>query len=169
MSRPAPVKGAAAEGPPRAKEARLAPAAVRRGLVAGLLAWVFPGAGHFYLGARRRAYVFCGLLLLTLGLGLANAGNLAVYDPRTPWISRAKVLANLAIGPYEPLLRAALYGAPAYAAREPHEPQGAALTARRERSFRPYSGYGSAYLMAVGLMNLLLIFDAWDIGIGRKR
>ena len=29
--------------------------------------------------------------------------------------------------------------------------------------------YGCAYLLTAGLMNLLLVLDAWDIATGRKR
>jgi hypothetical protein len=28
--------------------------------------------------------------------------------------------------------------------------------------------YGCAYLLTAGLMNLLLMLDAWDIAVGRK-
>jgi len=40
----------------------------------------------------------------------------------------------------------------------------------------PYAGdvtaqgydYGTAFLLSAGLMNLLLVLDAWDVGTGRK-
>ena len=38
----------------------------------------------------------------------------------------------------------------------------------RERARSPVSIYGTAYLWTAGLMNLLLLFDVWDIGRGRK-
>ena len=38
----------------------------------------------------------------------------------------------------------------------------------RERTRSPLSIYGTAYLWTAGLMNLLLLFDVWDIGMGRK-
>ncbi len=37
----------------------------------------------------------------------------------------------------------------------------------RERARSGVSIYGTAYLWTAGLMNLLLLFDVWDIG--RKR
>jgi len=33
----------------------------------------------------------------------------------------------------------------------------------------PTYEYGCAYLLTAGLMNLLLVLDAWDIATGKKR
>lgn len=144
---------------------------LRRALRAAQLAWLFPGAGHLYLGARRRAAVFCTLVLLTVGLGVACDGNLGIIDARrAPVLTTLQVGAHLSLGPLDPLLRLSMYGSLLY-----REEQGggspvkaAALERRRRRFYRPYSNYGSTYLLAAGLMNLLLILDAWDIGIGRR-
>ena len=38
----------------------------------------------------------------------------------------------------------------------------------RERARSGVSIYGTAYLWTAGLMNLLLLFDVWDIGTRRK-
>jgi hypothetical protein len=38
----------------------------------------------------------------------------------------------------------------------------------RDRIRSSASAYGTAYLWTAGLMNLLLLFDVWDIGKGRK-
>ncbi len=151
---------------------RLESRAVQRGVTAAILAWVFPGAGHWYVGARGRAAIFSVLVLLTVVLGVLCDGNLAVTDDRAPVLSRLQVLSNLALGPMEPALRWSFYGRLVYKGGEaittmdPASQQ--ALQRRRERTFRAFSGYGSTYLMAAGLMNLLLLLDAWDIGIGRK-
>jgi len=37
----------------------------------------------------------------------------------------------------------------------------------RRRARSAVSIYGTAYLWTAGLMNLLLLFDVWDIGRGR--
>lgn len=151
---------------------RLEGRAVQRGLTAAVLAWVFPGAGHWFVGARVRAGVFAGLVLLTVALGVVCDGNLAVIDDRAPVLSRLQVLSNLALGPVEPALRWSFYGQLVYRGGEAITTLDAdsqrALQRRRERTFRTFSAYGSTYLTAAGLMNLLLLFDAWDIGIGRK-
>ncbi len=142
-----------------------------RGVLAGFLAWLFPGAGHFFLGARREAVVYLVLVLGSLGLGLGLGGNLAMVDPRLPVLSGMHVFSNLGLGPMEPLIRTALYGSPAYV-RHGEAPPALGpppVTRRWKRSFSTWSGYGNGYLTLAGLMNLLVILDAWDIGSGRKR
>jgi len=148
--------------------------AIKRGVRGAFLAWLVPGAGHFALGARRRAVVFFAVIVFTIGIGLACDGNLAVVDAqRAPVLSGLQLVGNVALGPVEPLIRYALYGRLVYQ----HPGEGSpvpsakkrAIDVRTQRSFRAFSIYGTAYLMAAGLMNMLLIMDAWDIGIGRRR
>jgi len=151
---------------------RLDSTAVSRGLLAGFLAWLFPGAGHFFVGARLRAGIFCGLIALALALGALNDGNLPVVDSRAPVLSRLQVASSLALGPIDPALRLLFYGRVVYRGDDGGTLQAGvnqeSLQRRRERMFRTWSAYGSAYLVAAGLMNLLLVLDAWDIAIGRK-
>ncbi|MDQ7006923.1 MAG: hypothetical protein Q9Q40_06795 [Acidobacteriota bacterium] len=145
-------------------------AAMGRGLLAGALTWLLPGLGHWYLGRRRRALAFLVLVGAAFGVGLACGGNLAVVDDlRAPVLTKLQVLADLSLGPIEPLTRKAIYGELVYRNPRPGSTRlPPALEQRRQRSLRPWSLYGSSYLLAAGLMNILLIFDAWDIGIGRK-
>lgn len=146
--------------------------AIWRGIQAGFLAWLFPGAGHLFLKARLRAGVFAGLVLVAVVLGCAFDGNLPVIDGATPFLSRLQVGASLALGPMEPVMRQVFYGRVVLQGDDGRAILEAddipALKIRRERSFRTWNSYGSLYLMAAGLMNLLLILDAWDIAIGRK-
>ncbi len=141
-----------------------------RGLLAALLAWLFPGAGHFFLGARREGAVYLALVLGALGLGVGLGGNLAMVDPRLPVLSGLHVFSNLGLGPMEPLLRTTLYGAPTYVRHGEAPPAlgPAPVTRRWRRSFARWSAYGNGYMTLAGLMNLLVILDAWDIGSGRK-
>lgn len=150
--------------------AGLSSTAMARGLLAGFLAWLVPGGGHLFLGARLRGFVFLGLVTLTVSLGVAFDGNLSVVDARTPWLSKLQVAANIGMGPWEPLLRSSLYGKAVYVTEQVSNPQQLTppLYSRFKREFRPWSAYGSIYLMAAGLMNILLILDAWDIAIRRK-
>lgn len=150
--------------------ARLGATRIGRGLAAGLAAWLLPGLGHWVVGARRKAIVFFAVVASAVTTGFALHGNLAVSDPRTPFISRLQVVTNLAMGPIEPVMRAALYGALVYNGGDSllPGPRRPALERRRTRGFSTYSSYGTTYLLAAGLMNILLILDAWDIAIGRK-
>ncbi len=163
--------GKATRGPETAPEVdRLDASRIGRGLAAGVAAWVLPGLGHWIVGARRKAIIFFAVVASAITTGFALHGNLAVTDPRTPFISRLQVVTNLAMGPIEPAMRATLYGALVYNGGDAllPGPQRPALERRRARSFSTFSSYGTTYLLAAGLMNILLILDAWDIAIGRK-
>ncbi len=144
---------------------------VARGLLAGFVAWLLPGAGHFMLGQRARAAVFFVLVSACIGLGLLYDGNLALHDKiRAPWLSRLQVASNLAMGPIEPVIRRSIYGELIYSRVETGERPGpVAQEVRKQRFFKTWSGYGTAYFYLAGLMNILLILDAWDLSIGRRR
>ncbi len=133
-------------------------------------AWLLPGLGHIILGRTRRGLLFTLLLLGCYGLGLAHDGRLALRDQRQPLLTSMQVVANVGIGPADLLARLAVYGEGAYSL-----PAGIGDRSRDElsRTFRlrtrsALSIYGTAYLWTAGLMNLLLLFDVWDIGKGRK-
>jgi len=153
-------------------------AGARRGrlALACVLAWVLPGAGHWYLGRRARAGVFFCLVTLSFVLGAALNGRFSVRDRRAPLLSTLQVVACLGSGPMEIVSRALLYGAPIYfmpeedtlAAGESRRPRTSVGRLLRERNEARDSAYGTAYLWTAGLMNLLLILDVFDIGIGRK-
>ncbi|MGH9369433.1 MAG: DUF6677 family protein [Thermoanaerobaculia bacterium] len=125
------------------------PASPRRPLVAAALAWVFPGLGHLYLGRRRTAILFALIVTACFALGLSFEGRLYMVKSGQP----LTILATFA-----------LYGAGLLnvAARMLWDnPGGTILSVTYE--------YGCAYLLTAGLMNLLLILDAWDIATGRKK
>ena len=50
--------------------------------LAGLLAWLIPGAGHFYVGQKGRAAVFFIALNLTFWIGMAIGGLHSTVDPQ---------------------------------------------------------------------------------------
>ena len=74
------------------------------------------------------------------------------------------VIANLGVGPADLVARTVVYGKPAFTMG----PSGDVTATFRERARSAVSIYGTAYLWTAGLMNLLLLFDVWDIGRGRK-
>ena len=118
-----------------------------RSWTAAVLAWLIPGAGHLYLGKWGRAAIFFGLVLVSMALGLLLEGKLFVVVSEQP-LSRLGTLASMGMGPLYFVLR---YGV---------EYQGDIHAATYE--------YGGAFLLTAGLMNLLLVLDAWDISRGFK-
>lgn len=122
--------------------------ASRRRWVAVALAWLFPGLGHLYLGKRRSALVYAAVVTVTFILGLSFQGRLYSVEAGQP----LSILATFAV---------AGTGLLNLAARVLSDnPGGAVLSVTYE--------YGCAYLLTAGLMNLLLMLDAWDIAVGRK-
>jgi hypothetical protein len=116
--------------------------------LAAVLAWVFPGLGHLYLGRRRTALLYAIIVTVTFLLGLSFQGRLYTMDSSQP----LTILATFAVS------GAGLLN---IAARFLSDNPGGAILA-------PTYEYGCAYLLTAGLMNLLLMLDAWDIASGRK-
>lgn len=155
----------AAEPTPSTNGSAGAVPASRTWLAIGL-AWLFPGAGHIVLGRARRGILFGVLVWFSFGLGLAHDGRLALRDQRQPLLTTLQVVANLGVGPADLMARLRVYGEAAYTL--PAGRGGAKETPRtnifRERERSPVASYGTAYLWTAGLMNLLLLFDVWDVG-----
>jgi hypothetical protein len=125
-----------------------APAIPARAWIAVLLAWIFPGLGHFYLGRRRRALFYAAVVTATFLFGIAFEGRLYSPEPGAP----LTVLATFAVwgsGLLNVAARLLL-----------DNPRGTILAVTYE--------YGCAFLLTAGLMNLLLMLDAFDVAMGRK-
>ena len=146
------------------------PNQVPRTLLAVLAGWILPGLGHVLLGRVRRGLLFAAVLLGSYGLGLAHEGRLALRDERQPFLSGLQVIANVGIGPLDMLARRYIYGALVYSMPKGVQSGVANQYSRvfRERTRSALSIYGTAYLWTAGLMNLLLLFDIWDIGMARR-
>lgn len=111
------------------------------------VAWLVPGAGHFMLGRRGRGVTFFLLVLAAVVTGFLLMGNLYRVLPDQP----LTILATLgSMG----------MGAPYFFLRFYLGYQGDLTSVGFE--------YGTAFLLTAGLMNLLLVLDAWDIARGRK-
>ena len=111
-----------------------------------LASWAIPGAGHLWLG-RRKGLVFMVALPLMFTLGLAIHGRLFPFDLSEPLVGLA-ALADLGIGLTYFAANALGYGA------------GEVRAVTYE--------YGNAFLIVAGLLNLLVVIDAFDIALGRK-
>ena len=112
-----------------------------------LAAWAVPGAGHLWLGRRSKGLIFLLALPLMFAIGLALKGRLFPFD-MSEWLVGLAALADLGIGvPYF------IAGAVGYGSGEVR-----AVTYE----------YGNAFLIVAGLLNLLVVIDAYDVALGRK-
>jgi len=116
-------------------------------VVAVALAWLVPGLGHVYLKRWARGLAFCLLFAVALVVGYELEGKLYRPTAGQP-LSILGTLGSFGMGiPYLAL-----------------------------RFWMHYEGnimgsgfeYGTAFLLTAGLMNWLLVFDAWDISRGYK-
>ncbi|NIM01549.1 MAG: hypothetical protein GTN89_11995 [Acidobacteria bacterium] len=140
---------------------------VRRTLLSVFLGWLVPGFGHVMLGRVRRGVFFGVLLWASFGFGMAHDARLSLRDDKQPLLTGLQVVANLGMGPIDPIVRLFVYGEITYSMTAgDNAVQRVEKFRARERS--PLSIYGTAYVWTAGLMNLLLLFDIWDIGRGRR-
>ena len=156
---------------PADAEDKIAPSAAERvsPWLPCFLAWVFPGLGHLYLGRRRRAIVFCLVVLAAFTLGVGSSGCASIVDSEQP-LSYLATFDNLALGPLDLVARLVTFGSLSYRLpRDPADPRRAELTARLRSRVRGVTyEYGNTFLLTAGLMNILLILDVFDIASGRK-
>lgn len=133
------------------------------------LAWVFPGLGHLFLGKRRRAIVFCLVVLAAFTLGIGSSGCSSIIDGEQP-LSYLATFDNLALGPLDFVGRLVTFGSLSYRLPvNPADPRRRELTDRmRTRVKNVTYEYGNTFLLTAGLMNILLILDVFDIASGRK-
>lgn len=117
--------------------------------IAMALAYLVPGAGHLYLGRRQRGIAYFCIVVFMFAIGLAVDGDL--YAVTRTGGSLLRLLASLGS-------------------------MGAGLL-YWIADFKGVTGditsityeHGTAFVITAGLMNLLLVLDAFDIAEGRKQ
>lgn len=112
-----------------------------------LTAWAIPGAGHVWLGRQSKGFAFMAAIPLMFAVGLAVHGSLFPFDFSDPFIW-LPALAHVGVG--IPYFIASVLG----------------FGAGDVRAIG-YE-YGNAFLVVAGLLNLLVVIDAYDIALGRK-
>jgi hypothetical protein len=124
-------------------------AASEPGVIALVLAaaWAVPGAGHIWLGRRQKGLVFLIVLPLMFALGLLLEGRIFPLEVSEPLVALAAV-ADFGLG--VPWVIARVMGAGA----------GTVTAVTYE--------YGNSFLIVAGLLNFLVMLDAFDIAMGRK-
>ena len=116
--------------------------------IAMALAYLVPGAGHLYLGRRARAVTFFCIVVFMFAIGLWVDGDL--YTVGRAGGSLLRLLAALGS------MGAGLL----YWICDFKGIQGDITSITYE--------HGTAFVITAGLMNLLLVLDAFDISEGRK-
>ena len=109
--------------------------------------WVVPGAGHLWLGRRQKGLIFLIALSLMFAMGLALQGRLFPFQLSDVLVC-LEAFAELGLG--LPYFIASALGLGAGDVR--------AVTYE----------YGNAFLIVAGLLNLLVVIDAFDVARGRK-
>jgi hypothetical protein len=120
----------------------------KRSLTAMVLAYLVPGAGHFYLGYRARGLVFFTIVMLLFMIGMSIDGSL--YTLQESGGSLLKIMAS-----FGSMGAGLLY----FVAR----------ALGRHGDVRSITfEYGTTFTLTAGLMNLLLVLDCFDLAEGRK-
>jgi len=112
-----------------------------------LASWAIPGAGHLWLGRRSKGLIFLVALPVMFAIGLGLHGRLFPFDLSEPLVALAAV-ADVGIG-LTYFIAAAL---------------GFGTGDVRAITYE----YGNAFLIVAGLLNLLVVIDAYDVAMGRK-
>ena len=110
-------------------------------------AWVVPGAGHLWLGRAQKGLIFLVALPLMCASGLWLEGRLFPFELGQPLVALA-AFADIGIGVPYCVAKAMGLGAGRVIAQ----------------SFE----YGNAFLIVAGLLNMLVVLDAFDVAEGRK-
>ena len=113
------------------------------------LAWAVPGAGHLMLRRRQKGLTFLIALTMMFTTGLWLEGRIFPlgFDLSQPLVGLAAI-ADLGIG------------LPYVVAKFMGQGGGRVVAITYE--------YGNAFVIVAGLLNLLVVLDAWDVAEGRK-
>ena len=125
--------------------------------VIGLAAWFIPGAGHIMLKKRVRAALMGGAVWLCFFIGLSMGGHM--YDLSNGDGTLSSTLLQI------PPMIANLGTGALYIISWLLDVGFAEVRAQAERVTYEY---GNTFLLIAGLLNYLVMLDAFDIAAGRK-
>jgi hypothetical protein len=115
------------------------------------LAWLIPGGGHFLLKRTSRGTILAVAVILMFLLGLMMRG--ALFTPQSGDLLTMVIYYGGFIGD---LLAGVLYFLTVWLGYSQPDAAGHA------------HDYGTKFLVAAGLLNLLAMVDAWEIATGKK-
>jgi hypothetical protein len=109
-------------------------------------AWVVPGLGHFLLGRKWRALILFVAIVTMFLMGIAMQGEFFSTSSGS-YLQTLGYYGELCVGLAMPAARFFGYaGNPLFVSAD----------------------FGTAYLVAAGMLNTLSILDTYDIAMGRK-
>jgi hypothetical protein len=110
-------------------------------------AWALPGAGHLWLGRTQKGLIFLVTLPLMFVFGLWLEGRIFPFEISQPLVALA-AFADIGLG------------VPYFVAKSMGAGAGRVIAQTFE--------YGNAFLIVAGLLNMLVVLDAFDVAQGRK-
>jgi hypothetical protein len=110
-------------------------------------AWLIPGAGHLWLGRRQKGITFLVTLTAMFAFGLWIEGRLFPFQFSEPLVALS-AFADIGIG------------LPYFIAKAMNAGAGRVVAITYE--------YGNAFVIVAGLLNMLVVLDAFDVAQGRK-
>ena len=110
-------------------------------------AWLVPGVGHLLQRRRQKGAIFLVAIPLMFATGLWLSGRIFPFELTQPLVGLAAIAA---LGGGWPFFAAKLLGFG----------QGIVTAASYE--------YGNTFVIVAGLLNMLVVLDAYDIALGRK-
>ena len=110
-------------------------------------AWLVPGAGHLWLGRRQKGLTFLVTLTAMFAFGLWIEGRLFPFALSEPLVALS-AFADIGIG------------VPYFIAKALNVGGGRVVAITYE--------YGNAFIIVAGLLNMLVVLDAFDVAQGRK-
>lgn len=112
-----------------------------------IAAWLIPGCGHLLVGRKWRGLILFACILSMFLLGLAMEGQFFAPESGS-YLKSLGFFGEMCVGIAMP---AAMFMG--YSGGNP---------------FSPSSTYGTAFLVAAGMLNVLSVLDAHDIALGRR-
>lgn len=138
---------------------------LRDPLVAGVLAWLFPGAGHLYQRRFAKGILFMVCILSVYFFGLAMAEGRSVYASWNNVEKRWQYGLQLGVGlPATPAIVQAMRvrsGNPPMLGGLMAPPKDSAELAALHEQLNSRFEMGTLYTVIAGLLNILAIYDAF--------